>query len=82
MQTSNIGQYIFVAIVWAALAVFAVWAVPDVENFAVSSPLAQRLKAMKHFDYVGTIMTVFGTGMLTASLTYATSLKFVGASRS
>lgn len=63
-------QYIFVAIVWAALAVFAVWAVPDVESFAGSSPLTGRLKAMKDFDYVGTIMTVSGTGMLTASLTY------------
>lgn len=82
IQTSNDTQYIFVAIVWAALAVFAVWAVPDVENFAISSPLTERLKAMKDFDYVGTIMTVCGTGMLTASLTYATFLMCIGALRS
>lgn len=64
-------QYIFVAIVWAALAVSALWVVPDVKSFAGSSPLIERLKAMKDFDYVGTIMTVSGTGMLTASLTYS-----------
>ncbi|KAL2274757.1 hypothetical protein FJTKL_02736 [Diaporthe vaccinii] len=67
------AAYIFVAIVWAALAVFAVWAVPDVESFDSSSPLTERLKAMKDFDYVGTIMTVSGTGMLTASLTLGPS---------
>lgn len=82
MLTSNTTQYIFVAIVWAALAVFAVWAVPDVETFASSSPLTERLKAMKDFDYVGTIMTISGTGMLTASLTYSTSVLCTGGPRS
>lgn len=70
MQISDTMQYIFVAIVWAALAVFAIWAVPNVESFVARSPLRERLKAMKNFDYVGTIMTVSGTGMLTAALTY------------
>lgn len=82
MLISNNTQYIFVAIVWAALALFAVWAVPNVETFASSSPLTERLKAMKDFDYVGTIMTVSGTGMLTASLTYVNSVMCDGGSRS
>lgn len=82
ISTPNTMQYIFVAITWAALAVFAVWAVPDVESFAGSSPLTERLKAMKDFDYVGTIMTVSGTGMLTASLTYSPSVLCTGSSRS
>lgn len=58
------------AIVWAGLAAFAIWAVPNVESFDARSPLRERLKAMRNFDYVGTIMTVSGTGMLTAALTY------------
>lgn len=70
MQNSNTLQYVFVAVVWAGLTAFAIWAVPNVESFATRDPLRERLKAMKNFDYVGTVMTVSGAGMLTAALTY------------
>jgi hypothetical protein len=48
--------------------VHAVWAVPNVENFD-RGPLKERLGALKQFDIVGTILTIFGTGIFTAGLT-------------
>ncbi|KAL7627678.1 hypothetical protein AAE478_001872 [Parahypoxylon ruwenzoriense] len=62
------AAFIMLCIIWAVLTVHAVWAVPNVENFE-RAPLRQRLAGLKHFDYVGTILTIFGTGMFTAGLT-------------
>ncbi|KAI0398840.1 major facilitator superfamily domain-containing protein [Xylaria palmicola] len=60
--------FILLAIIWAVFTVFAFWAVPNVETFE-RAPLRQRLGALKQFDYLGTILTIFGTGMFTAGLT-------------
>ncbi|KAI0889029.1 MFS general substrate transporter [Annulohypoxylon maeteangense] len=62
------AAFIMLCIIWAVLTVHAIWAVPNVENFD-RAPLRERLSSLKQFDYVGTILTIFGTGMFTAGLT-------------
>ncbi|KAI0840783.1 MFS general substrate transporter [Hypoxylon sp. FL0890] len=62
------AAFIALCIIWAVFTVHAIWAVPNVENFD-RAPLRQRLSTLKQFDYVGTILTIFGTGMFTAGLT-------------
>ncbi|KAI1763662.1 MFS general substrate transporter [Hypoxylon sp. FL1150] len=62
------AAFIVLCIIWAVFTVHAIWAVPSVENFD-RAPLRKRLGKLKEFDYVGTILTVFGTGMFTAGLT-------------
>ncbi|KAF3007055.1 hypothetical protein E8E14_003030 [Neopestalotiopsis sp. 37M] len=63
------AAYIFLCILWALFTAHAVWAVPNVENFVDRAPLRERLRALRTFDYVGTVLTIFGTGMFTAGLT-------------
>ncbi|KAI1185762.1 MFS general substrate transporter [Nemania serpens] len=62
------AAFILLSIIWAFFTVAAFWAVPNVETYE-RGPFRQRLSALRHFDYVGTILTVFGTGMFTAGLT-------------
>lgn len=62
------AAYVFLCILWAVFTAHAVWAIPNVENFD-RAPLRERLRTLKQFDYVGTILTIFGTGMFTAGLT-------------
>ncbi|KAI5868446.1 MFS general substrate transporter [Durotheca rogersii] len=62
------AAFIMLCIIWAVLTVHAIWAVPNVENFD-RAPFRERLNSLKHFDYVGTMLTVAGTGMFTAGLT-------------
>lgn len=62
------AAYIVLAILWALFTAHAVWAIPDVESFG-RKPFRERVVALKQFDYVGTILTIFGTGMFTAALT-------------
>lgn len=62
------AAFILLSIIWAVFTVTAFWAVPNVETYE-RGPFRQRLSALKQFDYVGTILTVFGTGMFTAGLT-------------
>ncbi|KAI8956260.1 major facilitator superfamily domain-containing protein [Xylaria longipes] len=62
------AAFILLSIIWAVFTVFAFWAVPNVETFE-RAPLRQRLGTLKQFDYLGTILTIFGTGMFTAGLT-------------
>lgn len=62
------AAFIMLSIIWALFTLHAIWALPQVENFD-RAPLRQRLGTLKQFDYVGTILTIFGTGMFTASLT-------------
>ncbi|GAW18897.1 hypothetical protein ANO14919_083800 [Xylariales sp. No.14919] len=62
------AAFILLSIIWAVFTVFAFWAVPNVETFE-RAPLWQRLGALKQFDYVGTVLTIFGTGMFAAGLT-------------
>ncbi|KAI4603672.1 hypothetical protein KJ359_003489 [Pestalotiopsis sp. 9143b] len=63
------AAYVFLCVLWALFTAHAVWAVPSVENFAERAPLRDRLRALRTFDYVGTVLTIFGTGMFTAGLT-------------
>ncbi|KAF4459173.1 major facilitator superfamily [Fusarium albosuccineum] len=61
--------FILLAIIWAILGVASVWIVPSVEAFE-PAPFKTRLKrALRHFDSVGTVLTITGIGMLTAALT-------------
>ncbi|KAI0971492.1 MFS general substrate transporter [Xylaria arbuscula] len=62
------AAFILLSIIWAVFTVFAFWAVPNVETFE-RAPLKQRLGALRHFDYVGTVLTILGTGMFAAGLT-------------
>jgi MFS family permease len=62
------AAFILLSIIWAVFTVFAFWAVPNVEAFD-RAPLRERLGALRQFDYVGTVLTIFGTGMFTAGLT-------------
>ncbi|KAI1481627.1 MFS general substrate transporter [Daldinia eschscholtzii] len=62
------AAFIVLCVIWAIFTVHAVWAVPNVESFD-RAPLKERLKALKQFDIVGTILTIFGTGLFTAGLT-------------
>ncbi|KAI2637175.1 MFS general substrate transporter [Hypomontagnella submonticulosa] len=62
------AAFIMLCIIWAVFTVHAIWAVPNVENFD-RAPLRERLVTLKQFDVVGTILTIFGTGMFTAGLT-------------
>ncbi|KAI1802811.1 MFS general substrate transporter [Daldinia bambusicola] len=62
------AAFIVLSIVWALFTIHAFWAVPNVENFD-RAPLRERLSVLKHFDIVGTILTISGTGLFTAGLT-------------
>ncbi|KAI0815813.1 major facilitator superfamily domain-containing protein [Xylaria sp. FL0064] len=62
------AAFILLSIIWAVFTVLAFWAVPNVETFE-RAPLRERLGALKQFDYVGTILTILGTGMFAAGLT-------------
>lgn len=43
---------------------------PNVEAFSLDEPVKQRLtKFVKTFDWLGAVLTLFGTGMLTAGIT-------------
>jgi MFS family permease len=63
------AAFILLAILWGVFAIFGFWAIPKVEAFE-PEPLRKRIKgSLAKFDIVGTILTVFGTGMFTAGLT-------------
>ncbi|KAI0915027.1 MFS general substrate transporter [Ustulina deusta] len=62
------AAFILLSIIWAVFTIFAFWAVPNVETFE-RTPLRQRLGALRQFDYVGTVLTILGTGMFSAGLT-------------
>ncbi|KAI3332128.1 MFS general substrate transporter [Xylariaceae sp. AK1471] len=66
------AAFILLSIIWAVFTVFAFWAVPNVEAFD-RAPLRQRLGALRQFDYLGTVLTIFGTGLFTAGLTLGPS---------
>jgi len=65
------AAFVLIAIIWAILAVLAWWTIPNVEAYPLSQPLKGRLSVfVKTFDWVGTVLTIFGTGLLTAGITY------------
>ncbi|KAM7199917.1 Major Facilitator Superfamily domain containing protein [Naviculisporaceae sp. PSN 640] len=65
------AAYVMVAVLWAGFTVLAIWGVPTEgtkESFGV------RMRSfLKVFDSTGTILTIFGTGMLTAGITLGPS---------
>ncbi|KAK0627672.1 major facilitator superfamily-domain-containing protein [Immersiella caudata] len=64
------ASFILIAIIWAILAVMAFWTIPKVEAYPLDQPLKERfLTFVKTFDFVGTVLTIFGTGILTAAIT-------------
>ncbi|KAK3374481.1 major facilitator superfamily-domain-containing protein [Lasiosphaeria ovina] len=66
------AAFILIAILWALFTVLAIWTIPRVEAFPPEQPFKDRLKIfIKTFDSVGTVLTVFGTGLLTAGITLA-----------
>ncbi|KAK0714896.1 major facilitator superfamily-domain-containing protein [Lasiosphaeris hirsuta] len=64
------AAYILIAILWALFTVVAIFTIPKVEAYPLDQPFKERLKTFfKTFDSVGTVMTIFGTGLLTAAIT-------------
>ncbi|KAK3319360.1 major facilitator superfamily-domain-containing protein [Apodospora peruviana] len=64
------AAYILIAILWAVFTVLAIWTIPKVEAYPHDQPVKERLKKfVKTFDSVGTVLTIFGTGLLTAAIT-------------
>jgi len=64
------AAFFWLAILWGFFTILAVWAVPAVETFATNESLRQRLaRFANHFDTVGAILTLFGTGMFSAAIT-------------
>jgi MFS family permease len=64
------AAFVLIAILWAVFTLMVVWTVPKVEAYAPGQPFRDRMKTFaKTFDFVGTGLTVFGTGLLTAAVT-------------
>ena len=64
------ASYVLIAILWAIFAVLAYWTIPKVEAYPPDQPFGDRVKIfMKTFDFVGTALTIFGAGLLTAGIT-------------
>lgn len=60
---------------WAVFFLHALWAVPKVEAYDAGDSFKQRLaKFAKTFDWLGGVLTLFGTGMLAAGITYVPRL--------
>lgn len=68
------ASFWFISMLWAVFFLHALWAVPSVEAYQPGEPLKQRLATFfKTFDWLGGILTLFGTGMLAAGITYVTT---------
>ncbi|KAK4192417.1 major facilitator superfamily domain-containing protein [Podospora australis] len=64
------ASFILVAILWAVFTVLTIWTIPKVEAYPLDQPFRERLKTfLKTFDSVGTVLTIFGVGVLTAGIT-------------
>ncbi|KAK1752141.1 putative major facilitator superfamily protein [Echria macrotheca] len=64
------AAFVLIAILWACFTVLAFWTIPRVEAYPVGQPLKTRLRLfVRTFDSVGTVLTIFGTGLLTAGIT-------------
>lgn len=56
---------------WAVFFLHALWAVPKVEAYAPGQKIQERLgQFVKTFDWLGGLLTLFGTGMFAAGITY------------
>ncbi|KAK0629615.1 major facilitator superfamily domain-containing protein [Bombardia bombarda] len=64
------AAYVLMAIIWFVFTVAAFWTIPKVEAYPPDQPFKERVKIfLKTFDSVGTVLTIFGTGLLTAAIT-------------
>ncbi|KAF3767444.1 MFS general substrate transporter [Cryphonectria parasitica EP155] len=64
------ASFYFISMLWAVFFLFALWAVPKVEAYAPGQPFKERLGMfVKTFDWLGAVLTLFGTGMLSAGIT-------------
>lgn len=64
------AAFYFISMLWALFFLHALWAVPSVEAFDPTEPVKQRLATfVKTFYWLGAVLTLFGTGMLTAGIT-------------
>jgi MFS family permease len=64
------ASYVLMAILWVVFAVGALWTIPKVEAYPPGEPFRERLaRFVRTFDFVGTALTILGTGLLTAGIT-------------
>lgn len=64
------ASYVLIAILWVVFAVLAVWTIPDVEAYPPEQAFGERARQfVSTFDFVGTALTIIGTGLLTAAIT-------------
>ena len=66
------AAFVLLAILWAVFTVVGYYFVPaGVEAYAEGLTLRERFHgSLDKFDIVGTVLTIFGTGMFTAALTW------------
>lgn len=65
------ASYVLIAILWVVFAVLAFWTIPKVEAYPPDQGFAERGRTfLRTFDFVGTGLTIFGTGLLTAAITW------------
>jgi MFS family permease len=64
------ASFVLIAILWVLFTVLAYFTVPSVEAFPANQPFRERAaKFVKTFDFLGTVLTILGTGLLTAAIT-------------
>jgi MFS-type transporter involved in bile tolerance (Atg22 family) len=64
------ASYVLIAIVWVVFTVLAVWTIPKVEAYPQGQGLRERAgEFVTTFDFVGTALTIVGTGLVTAAVT-------------
>ncbi|KAK5660539.1 hypothetical protein OQA88_13088 [Cercophora sp. LCS_1] len=64
------ASFVLIAVIWCVFTLAAFWTIPRVEAYAEGQKLGERLRVFgRTFDSVGTVLTIFGTGVLTAGIT-------------
>lgn len=64
------ASFVLIAILWVIFTGAAYFTVPEVEAFEPGQGLGERVrKFARRFDFVGTGLTILGTGLLTAGIT-------------
>ncbi|KAL2133539.1 hypothetical protein VTI74DRAFT_2192 [Chaetomium olivicolor] len=64
------ASYVLIAILWVVFTGLAVFTVPRVEAYPEGQRLGERVgRFVRTFDWVGTALTILGTGLLTAGIT-------------
>ncbi|KAK4125915.1 MFS general substrate transporter [Parathielavia appendiculata] len=64
------ASFVLITTLWVLFTVLAGFTVPKVEAFPAEQPFGERVsRFVKAFDFVGTALTILGTGLLTAGIT-------------